>query len=470
VTDTATNGAAGPGTTSNLHGRLIRGLGASALGPVVTIIIQFISVPVFLHYWGAKLYGEWLILSAIPSYLALSDVGFGNVAASDMTMSVAAGQREAALDTFQSTWLLISVVSVVLLTLVCVAAWFVPWQLWMKLSVISNHGAALIIVVFSAYSLISLQTGVLDSAFRCDGNFAFGTTCFSVFRLAEVAIAMIPVVCGGRPLHVAITYLVARIVGSAVVILILRRKSPWIRFGTTHANFASIRRLASPAFAFMAFPIGNALSLQGLTVLIGGTLGPVAVVCFSTMRTLSRVGFQVLAVIARALWPELSAAFGAGNISLARNLHRRACQVAFTLSLACSVVLAVIGPRVYGSWTRHAVSFDPLTFNLLLLVVLANSFWGTSSVVPMASNQHEKIAVGYIIGTSLSLALAWALLKPFGTAGAAIALLVIDCSMVWLVLRVALRQLSDEPGPFARSMLSMPNFGFLFQLAKGRRV
>jgi len=470
VTDTATNGATSPGTASSLHGRLIRGLGASALGPVVTIIIQFISVPVFLHYWGAKLYGEWLILSAIPSYLALSDVGFGNVAASDMTMSVAAGQREAALDTFQSTWLLISVVSAVLLALVSIVVWFVPWQLWMKLSVINDHGAALIIVVFSAYSLISLQSGVLDSGFRCDGNFAFGATCFSIFRLTEVAIAMIPVVCGGRPLHVAITYLVARIVGSVGVILILRLKSPWIHFGTTHANLNSIRRLASPAFAFMAFPIGNALSLQGLTVLIGGTLGPVAVVCFSTMRTLSRVGFQVLAVIARALWPELSVAFGAGNISLARNLHRRACQVAFILSLACSGTLALIGPRIYGSWTGHAVGFDPLTFNLLLLVIFASSFWGTSSVVPMASNQHEKIALGYIIGTSMSLALAWVLLKPLGTAGAAIALLVIDCSMLWLVLHVTLRQLSDSPVLFAKSMLSMPDFGFLIRYAKGERV
>lgn len=470
MTDTATNGAASPGTASGLHGRLVRGLGASALGPVVTIIIQFISVPVFLHYWGAKLYGEWLILSAIPSYLALSDVGFGSVAANDMTMSVAAGQREAALDTFQSTWVLISVISMVLLALASVAAWCIRWQLWMKLSVISDHGAALIIVVLSAYSLICLQSGVLDSAFRCDGNFAFGTTCSSILRLAEVAIAMIPVICGGNPLQVAITYLAVRIAGSAVLILILHRKSPWICFGTTHANLSSIRRLASPAFAFMAFPIGNALSLQGLTVLIGGTLGPVAVVCFSTMRTLSRVGLQILAVVARALWPELSTAFGAGNISLARSLHRRACQFAFTLSLTCCVVLAVIGPRVYGGWTRHAVGFDPLTFDVLLLVILANSFWGTSSVVPMASNQHEKIAVGYIIGTSLSLTLAWALLKPFGTAGAAIALLVIDCSMVWLVLRVALRQLSDSPGPFARSMLSMPNFGLLIRYVKGERV
>src|SRR5260370_41898128 len=83
-----------PGIAGTVRGRLIRGFGVTALGPVVTAIVQIVSVPVFLHFWGVKLYGEWLIISAIPIYLALSDLGFGNVAANDMTMRVIAGYRE----------------------------------------------------------------------------------------------------------------------------------------------------------------------------------------------------------------------------------------------------------------------------------------------------------------------------------------------------------------------------------------
>lgn len=459
MSDSASNTAAVAGIAGNVRSRLIRGFGASALGPIVTLIIQVLKVPIFLHMWGAALYGEWLILSAIPTYLALSDIGFGNVASSDMTMNVAAGRHEEALTTFQSTWMLVCSVSLVMMGLVSAGAWFVPWRAWMKLSVISDHGAAQIMLVFSAYALFSLQNGILDSAFRCDGNYALGTTGINLVRFSEAAIATIPLVLGGGPLLVAATYLGVRAIGCVVLMLIVRRKSPWIRYGTAHANFGCVRRLASPAFAFMAFPIGNALSIQGLTIVVAMVLGPVAVVAFSTMRTLSRVGFQVLNVIARALWPELSSAFGAGNIGLARHLHRRACQVAFTLSLACIVALAVVGPHVYGSWTRHAVRFEPITFNVLLLVILANSFWYTSSVVPMASNQHEKIAVGYITGTFVSLGLAWALMKPFGISGAAAALLCIDCTMVLLVLRTALTQLSDTPSGFMNSMLSVPSFG-----------
>jgi hypothetical protein len=37
--------------------------------------------------------------------------------------------------------------------------------------------------------------------------------------------------------------------------------------------------------------------------------------------------------------------------------------------------------------------------------------------------------------------------------------------MIWVVLRVSLRLLSDTPSEFGRSMLSIPNIGYLFQHA-----
>ncbi len=112
------------GIAGTVRGRLIRGFGAMALFPVVTAIMQIVSVPVFLHFWGAKLYGEWLILSAIPTYLILSDMGFGSVAGNDMTMRVAAGDRESALETFQSTWALILMTSAVVEISILGGIWF----------------------------------------------------------------------------------------------------------------------------------------------------------------------------------------------------------------------------------------------------------------------------------------------------------------------------------------------------------
>src|SRR5260370_15187370 len=130
------------GIAGTVRGRLIRGFGAMALFPVVTAIVQIVSVPVFLHFWGVKLYGEWLILSAIPTYLMLSDMGFGSVAGNDMTMRVAAGDREGALETFQSAWAVMTGTSLLVVVSVLGVVWLLPVTHWLNLSSIGRVAVA----------------------------------------------------------------------------------------------------------------------------------------------------------------------------------------------------------------------------------------------------------------------------------------------------------------------------------------
>src|SRR6266853_4248178 len=116
-----------PFRSNNLRSRLLRGFSATALGPVVTAIVQVVSVPLLLHVWGAAKYGDWLLLSAIPSYLTLSDLGFGNASGSDMAMRVAANDRRGALETFQSSWVLVTLSSLVALLLALMSVWWITW-------------------------------------------------------------------------------------------------------------------------------------------------------------------------------------------------------------------------------------------------------------------------------------------------------------------------------------------------------
>ncbi len=455
-----------PGIAGTVRERLIRVFGATALGPVVTAIIQLGTVPLLLHAWGAAKYGDWLLLSAVPSYLGLSDMGFGTASGSDMTMRVAAGDREGALRTFQSSWALLTSVSIVMMLLASATVWWIPWQRWLRLSSVSSLQAATIMLILGAYVIVGQQNNVAESGYRCDGNFATGIRWLTILRLVEAVLATIVALLGGSLLSVALTYLAARSLGSLGYGLLLRHKSPWLHFGIRHARLQTVKQMAAPALGFMAMPIGEALSLQGFTVVIGALLGPIAVVAFSTLRTLSRIGLQLMGVIAIALWPELSAAFGAGDISLARRLHRRATQAALGLSVLGGLLLWFVGPFLYHLWIRNAVAFDATCFHALLLVTVANSLWYTSSVVPMSTNAHHRIAFAYLAGTSISLGLAYVLIQPLGIVGAALALLLIHASMSWLVLQTALRQVQDTLREFIGAMFTLPPLGRAWRQAR----
>jgi O-antigen/teichoic acid export membrane protein len=423
---------------------------------VVTAIIQLGTVPLLLHSWGAAKYGDWLMLSAVPSYLTLANLGFGDASGSDMTMRVARGDREGALETFQSSWALLLLISTALLFCAAAVVWWIPWQRWMHLASLTNGQAAGVILAFGAYIIVGQQCGIIESGFRCDGNFALGTVCGNMLRLIETVLATIAGILMGSLLSAAITYLVVRSLGSLSYGLLLTRKSPWLRLGLGHARRERIRQLAAPALGFMALPLGNAISIQGFTLLIGFLLGPIAVTVFSTLRTLARVNFQLTTVLARALWPEFSAAFGAGNVALARILHRRAYQAGVVLSVLAGAFLWFAGPWIFRTWIRHKVEFDATCFHVLLLVTFANSLWFTSSIVPMATNVHHRLMIAFAAVSLMSLVGGRALIPSMGITGAAWALLLIDAVMVSLVLRTTLAQLHESFPEFAAGLLRFP--------------
>ena len=90
--------------------RLLLGFITNWIGRLASTIIQLVQVPVFLHFWGVPLFGEWMIVTAIPNNLSFTNVGFGTVAGNEMTMMVARNDRESALRVFQSCWWLITLI------------------------------------------------------------------------------------------------------------------------------------------------------------------------------------------------------------------------------------------------------------------------------------------------------------------------------------------------------------------------
>jgi len=445
---------------------MVRGLGATALQPIVIAAIQLGTIPALLHFWGAAKYGDWLILSAIPTYLTLSNLGFGDASGSDMTMRVAAGDRKGALETYQSCWVLLSAVSLFVGLLAAGLVWKIPWHHWVKLSTLSDVQASAVVLVLAVYILFGLQCGILESGFRCDGNFATGTLFGSVMHLVETVLGTFAGVLTGSLLWPAVTYLVSRLAGTIAYSLLLRKKSPWLSLGFAYASLSRVKALAKPGLGFMALPLANAISIQGFTLLIASMLGAIAVTTFSTLRTLSRVNFQLMTVIAWAIWPELSRAFGEGNIPRARTLHRHAYRAGLALTLMTTVALWFFGPMLYQLWIRNAVPFDAACFHILLFVTLANSLWFTSSVVPMSTNAHHRITAIYVVLSLLSLGIGSVLVLPLGRTGAALALLLTDISMNYLVLRTSLRQLREGFGPFVQAILIFPRFLRLSEQAK----
>jgi O-antigen/teichoic acid export membrane protein len=436
--------------------RLFLGFLSNLVSKFAASIIQLVQVPVFLHFWSVPLYGEWMIVTAIPTYLSLSNMGFGNVAGNEMTMMTARGDRENALSVFQSCWWLISIVCAAGMFVLGVALYFFPVAEHLKLHEIGSTDSKWVIFYLGCSVLLNQLEALLQSAYRCVGKYPYGSFMKSIFALAAFGVMLVPVCLGGGARVTALVLASANAFFTFVLCIMVRRDIPWIRYGWSHARLSEIRRLAGPAFAFMAFPLGNALNLQGTLMAVGYALGPTAVVIFGTARTVSRVALQMMSMVNNTFWPELSNAFGTNNIPLLRSLHRRSCQMALIISFGIVFIMMTVGPWFLTHWTGgHVPPSRPLLTELLLVVVIY-TLWSTSSTLVAAINQHQKLAAYYLFATSITVVLTYVLAKHYGLFAAAASLLVSEMIMNIYVLPESLRITEDSFSEFLASLLDFP--------------
>lgn len=427
-----------------LRERLLRGAQAQVVAHAARVVAQVASVSVLIASWGLQRYGDWLLLSAIPTYLAFSDVGFTGAATNEMTMAAGRGDHERARVVFQAvSTALIAVLALLAIALPLIAL-LVPLAHLFNLSAMSEPAAGGTFVALGFDALLTVYAGLLYGGFASGGYYGEGALLMALTMLAEFGtLAVIALTGGDAPLG-ATGMVLAQLAGTVAMYVWMRRRVPWLRLGRPAGMRAVLRPLLSPALAAGALPGALAVNIQGMVLVIGLGGSPGAAAVFATLRTMSRAVIQVVSSVQSVVAPEISRSFAAGDAALLRTIHRRGCQIAVWMSAAMVAGLAMLGGPILHIWTSGKVATSGLLLYLFLTATVIDSLWYTSLAVLYATNRHQRVAVYYTLASLLSLPLAYGLLVVWGLDGAAFSLLGLELFMLFPVLRQSLPAAHDR--------------------------
>jgi O-antigen/teichoic acid export membrane protein len=410
-----------------LRQRLIGGLGANVVNQLVTVGIQLVSLPVFLAYWSVPRYGTWLILSAVPSYFSLADAGVTTVAGNKMTMLVARQDHQRANTVFQT-----AIVSTTLMVL-AVMLFATPIIWWVADLGTTDKKFALTCLI--AVALLNIFGGLFDAAFRASGAYGAGTVALAAGRLLEWCGGVAGLALYGTMAAVAAGYLVARVAVTVTLVVYSGKRFPAFRWGFASASKDDLKSMLVPALSFLAFPIGLALSLQGMTLLVGYFFGPARLTLFNTYRTLSRTLVQVAAVLSRSLWAEISRYYGSGDLAVIARLYKSGTQAVVLVCAAAALALLLSGKLIIGIWTHHKIDYVPALFSALVVVAFITCCWQVALVVISATNRHQVFSSAFLGAAAASVAIAALVARPAGLLGCIAALGFAELAMLALSRR-----------------------------------
>jgi len=429
------NGAFNRFRRSTLSG----GIAANLYGQIVQVVVQIVSVPVLASCWGISTYGIWLMLFTVPSYLALSDFGFASAAANHMTVSVARGDRHAAIATFQATRVTVLCIALAVFGICAAVVYGLSDRFLASAQEVSHGHSRQAILLLTGYGLLSLQNGVTMAGFRSSGFYGFSTFILANVQLAEFLAALAVVALGGGIGAAALAYFSVRLIGSVSLAIALKRSVPWLPSMARPSSLKSARMLVSPAIATMALPAAQALFLQGTVLVVGWAAGSSAVPAFTAVRTLSRLAIQITSVVNHAIMPEFT-------VAAARLDHLRKARLAFLSIITSAIVLAPMflaivpgGKLIIRLWTHGTI--QP-TFGLILVMAISmviNGLWHPISILILALNRHAQFSYYYLIAAAGSVLMSYPLVRLMGPMGAGISLVLLDGTMFARVWTIAVR-------------------------------
>ena len=414
-------------------------LGANLLNQAVVALSQLLVIPLLIGLWGVAGFGTWLLLSAIPTYLAISDLGFTTSAKSDMSMRVVRGDVEGARVTVSSVAaLLVLALGVIALVYIPLAA-MGDWVAWLNLSGTDNDTARIVLLLglvqLGAYQAFLLSASVLRAA----GRPALEVMLSAAFRLLETLALVAAAWAGLGFVGAAIAWAGMRALTTVVLWILIYLRLPHLAPKLSLIHWPRVRELLAPSLGFMLMPLANAISIQGTVLVLGAITGPAAVAIFTTIRVVTRLGISAAISLNGSFTPQYSYLAGAKKWGEYKRLLTSHAIVLFMGVIAFLIVMAVLGPLVIRHLTHNQqYSLDAILV-ILSIAVAAEMAWGMIVAIKSATNEIGRFSLAWVFIALASLALAFPIGSIAGQSGVAATVAIAHITMLLYALLILYR-------------------------------
>ncbi len=431
-------------------------------------LFQLLQVPLFLSFWSAAHFGEWVLLLAFPTYVLMLEAGLSIAASNVIAHKTQAGLTTSAAAVFQSYAALVGSAAPCLGVLLVVLVYGFDVANALPFARIKGSQLSLCLMLLVAFAAGGLLISVCVSGLRGTGLHAAEPVSNGSLAIGDTVAVALSLVLSGEAHIVLMALVLVRVcvfIGLGVSILRTRPQLLVLRQGLI---FESIGDLLKPATGFALYPAANVLRMHGTDLIVGIAAGPVSLALYYSCRVFA----QTLSGVCQAMSVLGSEASYLGldaEKATLRLYHRRAFAVMALLSVTGAIGLWTLGTVLFDVWTQGQFAFPVLVLPSLIAAEAVLCLSWPSQFMVFGLNQHLRIAPIYLKTTVGYLAVAGALAvagQPLFVLAAA--LFLANCIYARCALQEALRVSEDSSAQFKQTVFQAPFFAM--QIREGWRL
>lgn len=392
---------------------------ASGLSMALSIVLQIVSVPVCLHFWGEETYGLWLALLALANMVRTLESGFNAYAGNELNLlfhvDTAALQRTLG----SAVWGALIVAAIELLAGAAIVATGTLAPLLGIPDEAARQGRAGLALGVMLLGFVSTgpYLGVVNRLLIPAGMMHQGTWWFMALQITQTASLVVAAALRLSLIEAALFFSFAQAAVHIASAVYIARKLPaffpWWKHGSWTKGVHDLMRSTAMFGANLLTQTGT----NGVVMLVSSGLGAAAVPAFTTVRTLANLWTQLGNVLLSPLLPEVVRYHALGD---ARKLV--AGLEAHWLIASCAVNVSILAclpfiDDAYRAWTGGRIDLDPTLLAMLLLAVVVASPASLIALYLNGINDLRAVTVLYAVRGLVPLGVGLALLPSLGLAG-----------------------------------------------------
>ena len=320
------------------------------------IALNFLLVPLTLHYVNSETYGIWLTISSMVAWLSFFDIGINNGLKNKLAEAFAHNDFELGKKYVSTTYAILSIIFLPLLTIGNLLLPYINWYSILNLSINDVQGLYTSISIVFSYFCIQFILSTINIILQADQRPADSALRSFIQHLFTIIIIFVLLLSTqGNLINLCIALCIAPILVLLLFnVTLFKGRYKEISPSFSMVDFSTMPSLMKLGVQFFIIQIAAIIQFQMMNFIILRYYGPSEVTAYNIAHKYFSITYMVWGIFLTPLWAATTDAMAKNDIDWIKNAARKYLKLFFILSVISTFMLALARP-IYKLWIGDGV-------------------------------------------------------------------------------------------------------------------
>ena len=354
----------------------------------ITAIEHLLLVPLFLSFWEIDTYAEWIIISVIPTYLLLGNLGITSYGANLICIAYNQNKRNEVNFIFKNVFFFTCILILFFLIVFLFFDYLFNFRHILKISSLSQTGFSSVIILLVLKLLFSTLTSFLLMLLRAIHKNHILNLFIILFSLTEFLLIIAILLNRGGILDVALIGTLNYFVAFVFTYLFIKKRFRWFNTKKIKISFLYLKKILYPSASFMIPNLSRSFIIQGTIIFIATTLNNNLLIFYNSMRIVLNGMKQLINTYSISFCPEIMIFFAKKKIKKIAEMYKSLLKYNTIISITVVFILIFFIKEPFLYWTKGVIKWE---FNFFIIFLAASCLeWLNLPTInlPYAINKH----------------------------------------------------------------------------------